>query len=150
MKAVIQRVSGASIVINGGKPLSTGKGLVVLLGVARGDTAEESERLARKIAAMRIFTDSEGRMNRSVTDIEGDLLIVSQFTLTADTRKGNRPSFNAAAPPEEAVPLYNHFVESIKQLAPAEVQTGEFGAHMQITLTNDGPVTILLDTRAKE
>lgn len=149
MKAVIQRVSGASIAINGGQPLPTGRGLVVLLGVARGDRPEDATWLAGKIAAMRIFADNEGKMNLSINDIAGDMLIVSQFTLTADTRKGNRPSFNAAAPPEEAVPLYEGFVSRMRQLISGTLQTGEFGANMQISLTNDGPVTIILDSRAR-
>ncbi len=149
MKAVIQRVSQASIVINGNARVPTGKGLVVLLGVARNDSEEDCLWLAKKIAAMRIFSDSEGRMNLSVSDIKGDVLVVSQFTLTADTRKGNRPSFNAAAPPEEAIPLYNNFVDTMKNLLPGKIKTGEFGADMQITLTNDGPVTIILDTKIK-
>lgn len=122
-----------------------GRGVVVLLGVARGDTDESAEKLARKTAELRIFPDAAGRFDLSLQDIGGEALVVSQFTLLADTRRGRRPDFTAAAPPEEAEPQVEHYVSALAQMG-ASVATGRFGAHMLVEIQNDGPVTILLDT----
>lgn len=140
MRAVVQRVARARVTPGG----EIGRGLCVLLGVAGGDGAEETERLAGKIARLRIFPDDEGRFDRSVLDVDGAALVVSQFTLLADTAKGNRPSFAAAAPSEQAEPLYERFCAELRALG-VPVETGVFGAHMQLELVNDGPVTIVLD-----
>lgn len=145
MKAVIQRVSQASVCVNGEMVGSCGKGLLVLLGVADGDTEEMAELLCRKIAALRIFPDEAGKMNRSVRDIDGEILVVSQFTLLANCRHGNRPDFFAAAKPELAKQLYGFVLERLKGEV-RRVECGVFGAHMEVSLWNDGPVTILLDT----
>ncbi|MDR3095199.1 MAG: D-tyrosyl-tRNA(Tyr) deacylase [Bacteroidales bacterium] len=146
MRAVIQRVSEASVSIEG-KPVSRiGKGLVVLAGFAVADTQATIDWLCAKIINMRIFSDKEGKMNLSVQDIQGELLLVSQFTLYAATRKGNRPSFIHAAPPEISVPLYDAFVRKMEELCGHPVATGVFGANMQVALVNDGPVTIVMDT----
>lgn len=151
MRVVLQRVSSASVSIGGTVRGSIGQGLVLLLGVGPTDTREDGEWLARKIAGMRIFSDESGLMNRSLIDIQGGVLVVSQFTLFASTRKGTRPSFNDAAPPSLANPLYQVFLTQMEAaLGGKPVARGEFGAEMQISLTNDGPVTILLDTKDKE
>ena len=148
MKAVIQRVKRALVQTDGTVIGSIGAGMLILLGVAKGDTLEDMEYLAKKESAMRIFSDEEGRMNRSLSDIGGGALIVSQFTLLADTKKGNRPSFTEAAAPQEAIPLYEAFLEYFRgQNIPTE--HGKFGADMEISLVNDGPVTVLLDSRAR-
>lgn len=144
MRAVIQRVGEASVRVDGRVVGSIGPGLLVLLGVARGDDEAGAEKLADKICHYRIFPDDEGRMNRSVCDEQGQLLVVSQFTLCADTRKGRRPGFDAAAAPELAQGLYEHFVRHARGLG-LDVQTGEFGARMQVLLVNDGPVTFVFD-----
>jgi D-aminoacyl-tRNA deacylase len=141
MRAVVQRVSRARVTPGG----EIGRGLCILLGVARGDGEEAAERLAGKIARLRIFPDDEGRFDRSVLDVGGAALVVSQFTLIADTAKGNRPSFAAAAPPEEAEPLYERFCDLLRALG-VPVETGVFGARMEVELVNDGPVTIALET----
>ena len=141
MRAVVQRVSRARVTPGG----EIGHGLCVLLGVARGDGEEEAARLAGKIAQLRIFPDGDGRFDRSVADVAGAALVVSQFTLIADTAKGNRPSFAEAAPPEEAEPLYERFCEELRAVG-VPVETGVFGAKMDVELVNDGPVTIVLDT----
>ena len=141
MRAVVQRVSRARVTPGG----EIGPGLCVLLGVARGDGEEEAGRLAGKIARLRIFPDDDGRFDRSVLDVAGAALVVSQFTLIADTAKGNRPSFAGAAPPEQAEPLYERFTSELRALG-VPVETGVFGARMEVELVNDGPVTILLDT----
>lgn len=146
MRAVIQRVTRASVTINGEVVGEIGNGLVVLLGVARDDTKEDADYLAPKIIALRIFDDAEGRMNVSLKDIAGGLLIVSQFTLYGDVRRGLRPSWSDAAAPEIAEPLYDYFVESSRKLL-GRVETGSFRKMMQVELVNDGPVTILLDSR---
>ncbi len=146
MKAVLQRVSKAGIVINGVPGGEIGQGMVVLLGVMQGDTRVQADILAEKAAGLRIFTDEQDKMNRSVNDVGGGLLIVSNFTLGADCKKGRRPSFDRSAPPSEAEPLYDYFVERIRELADGPVETGRFGADMEVSLVNDGPVTILLDT----
>lgn len=150
MRAVVQRVSQAAVAIDGVEVARIGLGLLVLLGVAEGDTVEELEWLVGKIARMRIFADDAGAMNRSVVEVAGEALVVSQFTLQASTRKGNRPSFTAAARPEEAIPLYETFVERLAAEIGRPVPTGRFGADMQVSLVNDGPVTIVIDSRLRE
>ncbi len=146
MRAVIQRVLGAEVRVDGKIVGSIDKGLLVLLGVVVGDTDEQAALLARKIAAMRIFEDSEGKMNLSVNDVSGGVLAVSQFTLCADLKKGNRPSFTGSAPPDEAKRLYVGFCERLSDCGVARVQKGVFGADMKVSLVNDGPVTIVADT----
>jgi len=143
VKAIIQRVAEASVEIDGACVANIGCGLLVLLGVTHTDSAAEAEWLAQKIAALRIFEDAQGLMNRSVADIQGEVIVVSQFTLYADTRKGNRPSFIEAARPEQAEPLYETFVRLLREtLGEDRVQTGRFGAEMKVRLLNDGPVTM--------
>jgi D-aminoacyl-tRNA deacylase len=144
VRAVVQRVSGASVSVDGHVRSEIGRGLLVLLGVARGDTAADAERLAGRIARLRIFPDEHGKFDRSVVDEGGAVLVVSQFTLIADTAKGNRPSFTDAAPPEQAEPLYEAFCAALRGLG-IDVATGRFGARMAVELVNDGPVTIVLD-----
>jgi D-tyrosyl-tRNA(Tyr) deacylase len=146
MRAVVQRVRRAAVVIDGETVAAIEGGLVVLLGVAATDTLDDVRWLADKTAHLRIFNDEAGKMNRSVADIGGSLLVVSQFTLYGDCRKGRRPSFLAAAPPELAVPLYEAFIQALRSLG-LPVQTGRFGAMMQVELVNDGPVTLILDTK---
>ncbi len=146
MRAVVQRVTRASVTIDGKIVGEIGNGLVVLLGIARDDTRADADYLAPKIAALRIFEDPEEKMNLSVKDIEGGLLVVSQFTLYGDVRRGLRPSWSDAAAPEIAEPLYDYFVESSRKLL-RRVATGSFRKLMQVELVNDGPVTILLDSR---
>jgi len=150
MRAVIQRVAQASVTIGGLEKSAIGPGLLVLLGIEEADNATDGDWIAKKIAAMRIFSDNEGRMNRSVQEIGGALLVVSQFTLFASTKKGNRPSFIRAARPETAIPLYEQFVVALRQESGCPVGTGEFGADMQVGLVNDGPVTIWLDSKGRE
>jgi D-tyrosyl-tRNA(Tyr) deacylase len=144
MRAVCQRVREARVLVDGHVVGEIGGGLCVLLGVARGDVAEDAERLAAKIARLRIFPDDEGRFDRNVLDANGRVLAVSQFTLIADTAKGNRPSFTDAAPPEEAEPLYVRFCEALAAEG-VRVERGVFGAHMLVDLECDGPVTVILD-----
>ena len=146
MRAVVQRVTRACVTIDGEIVGEIGNGLVVLLGIARDDTKEDADYLVPKILALRIFDDAEGRMNVSVKDIDGGLLIVSQFTLYGDVRRGLRPSWSDAAAPELAEPLYDYFVETTRKLL-GRVETGSFRKTMQVELVNDGPVTILLDSR---
>ena len=146
MRAVVQRVTRARVTIADEITGEIGNGLVVLLGIARDDTKEDADYLVPKIIALRIFDDAEGRMNISVKDIDGGLLVVSQFTLYGDVRRGLRPSWSDAAQPEIAEPLYDYFVESSRKLL-ARVETGSFRKMMQVELVNDGPVTILLDSR---
>ncbi len=146
MRAVIQRVTRAKVTVNNQTTGEIGHGLVVLLGVARDDSEADVEYLVAKITALRIFDDNEGAMNRSVQELGGGLLIVSQFTLYGDVRRGLRPSWIAAAPPEFAKPLYEHFLKRARE-AVACVEAGKFGGDMQVELVNDGPVTILLDSR---
>jgi len=150
MRAVVQRVSSASVTIEGAVVGEIGPGLLVLLGVAEGDTPADGAWLAQKIAQLRIFADDADRMNRSVQDIAGGVLVVSQFTLFASTRKGTRPSFNAAAAPELANSLYQDFVRQLETLLGRPVPTGRFGAMMKVALVNDGPVTLLIDTKTRE
>jgi D-tyrosyl-tRNA(Tyr) deacylase len=147
MRAVIQRVSRARVVIDGETVGEVGRGLLVLLGVTHADTAEEAAWLADKVVGLRIFNDADGKMNLSIADVGGGVLVVSQFTLYGDCRKGRRPSFIDAARPELAVPLYEAFVNGIKALGiPAA--TGRFGAMMQVELVNDGPVTLIVDSKS--
>ena len=146
MRAVVQRVTRARVTLGDEITGEIGNGLVVLLGIARDDTKDDADYLAPKIIALRIFDDAEGRMNVSVKDIDGGLLVVSQFTLYGDVRRGLRPSWSDAASPEIAEPLYDYFVESCRKLL-AKVETGSFRKMMQVELVNDGPVTILLDSR---
>lgn len=146
MRAVIQRVTEASVTVDGIVVGRIGQGLLILLGIGHQDGANEVEWLARKLVDMRIFSDADGKMNLSVRDIEGQILLVSQFTLLGDARKGNRPSFIAAAPPSTAIPLYETFIEKLNDLMGKPTETGIFGADMKVSLLNDGPVTIVLDT----
>lgn len=146
MKAVLQRVSHAKIIIDGEPGGEIGTGLVVLLGVMEGDTETQADVLAEKIAGLRIFTDENDKMNLSVNDVNGSFLVVSNFTLGADCKKGRRPSFDKSAPPVFAEPLYEYFLTRLGQLCSGAIETGRFGAHMEVSLTNDGPVTIVLDT----
>ena len=148
MKAVIQRVSEASVEVDGAVVGAIGKGFLVLLGVEKGDGEADAAYLARKVAALRIFSDDAGKMNLALGDVGGQALVVSQFTLAADTSRGNRPAFDAAAPPEEGQRLYGAFVSGLAT-AGIKVATGVFGAHMKVRLVNDGPVTIIIDTRPK-
>lgn len=150
MRLVIQRVRRASVTIAGELVSEIGKGLMILVGVETGDTPEELEWLARKCAGLRVFDDEEGVMNRSVVEIGGDILAVSQFTLTASTKKGNRPSYIRAAGHELAVPMYERFCARMEELTGRRVARGRFGADMQVELINDGPVTIIMDSRLKE
>ncbi len=144
MRAVVQRVSRAEVRVGGVVVGSCGEGLVVFLGIATGDGADVTGKLAAKVARLRIFPDEDGRFDRSLLDTGGAAVVVSQFTLLADTRKGNRPSFTAAAPPDEAAPLVARFAEALHALG-VPVETGVFGARMEVELVNDGPVTIVLD-----
>lgn len=150
MRAVIQRVSAARVSVDGGVVGEIGAGLLVLLGVGHADTAEDARWLAEKIAALRIFEDADGKMALSVVDSGGGILVVSQFTLLASTRKGTRPSFNDAAKPEVAIPLYEAFVRCAAAGLGRPVATGKFGAMMQVELTNDGPVTLVIDSKLRE
>ena len=150
MRLVIQRVSEASVTIEGKLFSSIGSGLMVLVGIAEGDIPADVEWLAAKTAAMRIFPDENGVMNRSVLDVGGDVLAVSQFTLMASTKKGNRPSYIHAAGHELAVPMYELYCEKLSGLLGHEVKTGVFGADMKVALINDGPVTIIIDSRLRE
>lgn len=149
MIAVIQRVSSCSVTIGGIVKSKIERGLLVLVGIEEADTDEDIDWLAGKIVAIRIFDDAEGVMNLGVQDIGGDILIVSQFTLHASTKKGNRPSYIKAAKPPMAIPLYEKFVQSVEIKFGKTVQTGEFGADMKVSLLNDGPVTIIIDTKNK-
>ena len=147
MRVVVQRCSRAEVRIDGAIVGKIGKGFVLLVGVTNGDTSKEADILAKKISQLRVFEDSEGKMNLALGDVEGAILSISQFTLYADCRKGNRPSFIQAARPETALPLYNYFNETLREQYHLQVETGEFGADMKVDFINDGPVTILLDTK---
>jgi len=150
VRAVLQRVSSATVTVGAESVGAIGPGLLVLLGVHNADTEADVAWLAQKIAALRIFEDDGGKMNRSIVDCGGDALVVSQFTLFGSTRKGTRPSFNDAARPELAIPLYEAFVRQLERLLHRPVATGRFGAMMQVALVNDGPVTLIVDTHERE
>ena len=150
MRAVLQRVSEASVTINGSKVAEIGAGLLLLLGIEDADTHDDIEWLTAKIEKLRIFGDYNGVMNLSVQETGGDIIVVSQFTLHASTKKGNRPSYIRAAKPEIAIPLYENFVVQLEKELGKKVQTGKFGADMKVALINDGPVTIIIDTKNRE
>jgi D-tyrosyl-tRNA(Tyr) deacylase len=150
MKVVIQRVSEASVSINDHIKSSIKNGLLVLLGIVDDDDQNDIEWLGNKIANLRIFPDNNDVMNRSLLDVDGEIIVVSQFTLHAKTKKGNRPSYIDAAKPDISVPIYKHFVSYMEQVLGKQVQTGEFGANMKVSLTNDGPVTIIIDSKNRE
>jgi D-tyrosyl-tRNA(Tyr) deacylase len=149
MRVVLQRVSAAHVTVGGEVIASIGQGVLLLVGVEAADSAADGEWLAGKIARLRIFPDDDGQMNRSVVDIAGELLVVSQFTLHASTAKGTRPSFNAAAKPAIAEPLYQLFINQLRQAAARPIATGRFGAMMDVTITNNGPVTLILDSKSR-
>lgn len=149
MKVVIQRVSEAFVKIDGMIHGQIGQGLLLLVGIESADTDEDCDWLVNKIIQLRIFSDSEGLMNLSVQDIQGEILVISQFTLHAKTKKGNRPSFIDAAPPATAIPIYEKFIAKMESILQKKVATGKFGADMKVCLINDGPVTILIDTKNK-
>ncbi|MCQ2959143.1 MAG: D-aminoacyl-tRNA deacylase [Bacteroidales bacterium] len=150
MRAVIQKVSHASVTIDGKIKSEIQKGFLVLLGIEDVDTEEDVKWLSGKIARMRIFEDENGLMNLSLDDVQGDILLVSQFTLFASTKKGNRPSFIRASRPEKAIPMYESFIQQLQSEIKGTVLTGEFGADMKVELLNDGPTTIIIDTQNKE
>jgi D-aminoacyl-tRNA deacylase len=145
LKIVLQRIKNASVTVNGEEISGIGPGLLLLVGIARGDGEAEANWLAEKVAGLRAFADDEGKMNLDVREAGGEILAVSQFTLLADTRKGKRPSFVEAAPPEEAEMLFDYFCEKLREAGVASVETGSFGAMMDVSLVNDGPVTIILE-----
>ena len=150
MRVVVQRVSSASVTVDGEIKSAIGRGLLILLGVGHEDGAEDIDWLVRKVAGLRIFDDEAGVMNRSIVDVGGEALVVSQFTLMASTKKGNRPSYIGAAGHELAIPLYEQFCSALSAAVGKKVATGEFGADMKVALVNDGPVTICIDTKNKE
>jgi D-tyrosyl-tRNA(Tyr) deacylase len=150
MRAVIQRVSEASVIINDLAAGAVEHGLLVLLGIEDADTQKDADWLAQKIVNMRIFSDENGLMNRSIMDIDGNILLISQFTLFAQTQKGNRPSFIRAAKPDKAIPLYEQVINALESNLGKKIATGIFGADMKVSLVNDGPVTIIMDTKDKE
>ena len=150
MRAVIQRVNQASVIIDEKRVASINEGLLVLLGIETQDTKEDAKWLANKISALRIFSDNDDKMNKSILEINGEAIVVSQFTLHAKTKKGNRPSYIKAARPEQSIPLYENFKEDLSIAIGKQVQSGEFGAKMKVDLTNDGPVTIIIDTKNRE
>lgn len=150
MRVVIQRVSEASVTIDGTVKSAIGPGLLILLGIEDADEQEDIDWLCQKISKLRIFNDEEGKMNHSIEDVDGELLVVSQFTLHASTKKGNRPSYIRAARPEVAIPLYERFARQLAIVAGRPVGTGEFGADMKVGLVNDGPVTIIIDSKQRE
>ena len=145
MKIVLQRVKSASVSVGGEKISGIGPGLLLLVGVAKGDGETEANWLSEKVAGLRVFADDEGKMNLDVREVGGEVLVVSQFTLLADTRKGKRPSFVDAASPREAEPLFDYFCEKLREVGVKSLETGSFGAMMDVALTNDGPVTIVLE-----
>jgi D-aminoacyl-tRNA deacylase len=150
MRAVVQRVAKASVTIGGEVRASIGEGLLILVGIEDADTAEDIEWLSGKIVRMRIFEDEQGVMNRSVAEVGGDIIVVSQFTLHASTKKGNRPSYIRASKPDFAIPMYNQLVAQVERDLDKPIGTGVFGADMQVELLNDGPVTIIIDTKNRE
>lgn len=149
MRVVIQRVSEASVTIDSQITGQISKGFMILVGICPEDNLEDIKWLTQKIANLRVFGDEDGKMNLSITDIKGEILLISQFTLFASTKKGNRPSFIQSAKPEIAIPLYEQFINSLKEIG-IPIQTGTFGADMKVSLTNDGPVTIIIDSKNKE
>ena len=147
MRAVIQRVANANVVVEGKEISSIEKGFLILLGVEQGDTKQDADKLVKKIPVLRIFEDENGKMNLSCLDVDGEMLVVSQFTLCADCSHGRRPSFTKSAPPDEANELYEYFVGELKNAGVKKVKTGSFGADMKVSLLNDGPVTIILESK---
>ncbi|MES2276947.1 MAG: D-aminoacyl-tRNA deacylase [Bacteroidota bacterium] len=150
MRAILQRVSGASCTVDGSITGQINHGFLVLLGIEDADTPDDLLWLAQKIVGMRVFGDENGLMNKALADVNGDILLISQFTLFAQTKKGNRPSFIRAAKPDKAIPLYEQMIKTLTDLTGKKTATGIFGADMKISLVNDGPVTIMMDTRDKE
>jgi len=153
MRAVVQRVRRAEVSVGGevvGRIGATGAGLLVFLGVGEGDEAAEADWIAGRLAKLRVFDDAEGRMNRSIREAGGEVLVISQFTLFGSLRKGNRPSYNRAAGPDLAIPLYRHFIGKMESLLGREVPSGRFGEHMVVDAVNDGPVTLVIDSRQRE
>jgi D-tyrosyl-tRNA(Tyr) deacylase len=150
MRVVIQRVAEASVSISGEMKAAIGKGFMILLGIEAEDSQEDALWLCNKIAALRVFSDEQGLMNKCLEDIDGHVLVVSQFTLHASYKKGNRPSFIKAARPEQAIPLYEYFNDQLSAITGKQVATGSFGADMQVAFVNDGPVTIIMDSKNKE
>lgn len=150
MRVVVQRVLQASVEVEGQKTASIGMGLLILLGIETQDTKEDADWLARKISQQRIFNDTQGVMNCSLLDVQGEAIVVSQFTLHASTKKGNRPSYIRAAKHQQAIPLYNYFIKQLKNSCSNRIQSGKFGADMKVELINDGPVTIVMDSKQKE
>jgi D-tyrosyl-tRNA(Tyr) deacylase len=150
MRAVIQRVTEANCQVDGNVTGSIDKGLLILLGIAADDSDDDLQWLAQKIAGMRIFSDDAGLMNKSLADVGGSILLISQFTLFAQTKKGNRPSFIRAGKPDMAIPIYEQMIKTLGELTSTKIETGIFGADMKISLVNDGPVTIILDTRDRD
>ena len=150
MRIVIQRVSSASVAINSSICSSIDKGLLILLGIEDSDTAEDIDWLCGKISRLRIFNDESGVMNKSIVDINGRALVVSQFTLHASTKKGNRPSYIKASKPDFAIPMYKQFIQKLKDISECEVKSGQFGAMMDVALVNDGPVTIIMDSKDRD
>ena len=150
MRAVIQRVSSVQVTINGNVKGKIETGFLILAGFESEDTTEDLDWMARKILSLRVFSDEEGKMNLDIRQMDGRCLVISQFTLHAKTKKGTRPSFIKAAPPEQAIPLYEQFVSLLEEIGEQKVETGEFGADMKVALVNDGPVTIAIDTKNKE
>ncbi|WP_299125074.1 D-aminoacyl-tRNA deacylase [uncultured Winogradskyella sp.] len=150
MKIVIQRVAESSVTIEDHRVAEIGKGLLVLLGIVNEDTQEDIDWLCNKIANLRIFPDEHGVMNKSIIDSEGDIILVSQFTLHASTKKGNRPSYIKASKPDVAIPLYENFKKTLQNTLGKTIQTGEFGADMKVQLINDGPVTIIIDSKSRD
>jgi len=150
MRVIIQRVSKASVAVDSVVRGSIQQGYLIFLGIEQEDLVEDSDYLCKKIGNLRICSDTEGKMNLSITDIEGECLVISQFTLHASTKKGNRPSFIKSARPDQAVPLYNKFISTLNETITTQVKTGVFGADMQVSLINDGPVTIIMDSKSRE
>ena len=150
MRVVLQRVSEAAVLINGIEKRNIGNGLLLLVGIADGDGKEDIEWLSQKIIQLRIFNDADGKMNLSVKEVNGEIMLISQFTLHASTKKGNRPSYIRSARPEIAIPFYEQFIQQLENDGGKKIITGEFGADMKVSLINDGPVTIIIDSKNKE
>jgi len=150
MRVVIQRVSEASVIINGAVKSAIEKGYMILLGIEEADGIEDIDWLCKKITGLRVFSDADGKMNLDIKEVNGSVLVISQFTLYAQTKKGNRPSYIKAARPEQAIPLYNQFIKQLELELGKSIATGEFGADMKVSLVNDGPVTISIDTKNRE